>query len=264
MEPGGAGEVSIPESARSIDLVTFVGEAKDVWGILREDLSRRRVAFEHYSRPPDRGDLAKCFLELAWVLEQWWRKREGGRPPLGLVISVGRPRAALGFYPLLRPWEPAGVYRTCAPLGDHGLELILVDVKNLVPARGTEFLRMFDHRAGAGNLRALLEAPEVGRLSKKAIGALVKNKKQLFEPEEWDIMKMFDDKLEEGRMLGIRSSLILQLESRFGPLKAADRARIEAASERQLQAWTLSVFGARSVKGVLDRGSRARRGSRSR
>lgn len=145
--------------------------------------------------------------------------------------------------------------------------MILVDVKNLAPVSGTAFLRLFDHRANmVKNLAALFEAPEVGKLSRDAIGAVMtkRKNKDLFEGEIPSITDLMDQKRAEGIAEGTRATLIRQLERRFGPLPDEAKAKIEAARERQLQAWTDVVLDARSLKAVLETGSRRARAPRRR
>jgi len=135
-------EVTIPESSRSIDAVLPAVPASPAWGVLRGLVDRREVVLEPFSRRPDPAEVAGVLLKVAWQVERALRTgTPGGRLPLGLVLSVGRPDEALDTFRMLEPTSPAGVYLTPHP----GLEVVLVDVRNLAPGPGTSFLRAFDH-----------------------------------------------------------------------------------------------------------------------
>ena len=127
--------------------------------------------------------------------------------------------------------------------------------------KGTAFLRLFDHRGDtAKNLAALLGAEDVGRMSKNAIGAAMTRRKDLFQGEIPNITDLLEGERAKGMAEGMRATLVRLLERRFGPLPADVRAKIEAAGERQLEAWTDAVLDARTLKAVLQAGSRRRAG----
>ena len=65
----------------------------------------------------------------------------------------------------------------------------------------------------------------------------------------------------EGRVEGRVETLQRQLEHRFGTLSVQERAQIEAATIKQLDAWLDEVLDADSVDAVLKNGAKGANGS---
>ena len=105
-------------------------------------------------------------------------------------------------------------------------------------------------------------------MSKDAIGAAMTRRKDLFQGEIPNITDLLEGErakgvaegVAKGVAEGMRATLVRLLERRFGPLPADVRAKVEAAGERQLEAWTDAVLDARSLKAVLQAGPRRRSG----
>ena len=241
VQPGGDAEAAIPETARQIDLLHVVEEPSEAWGILSSDLAHRPLVLEHFSAPPSRQELAGSLLRAAWAVEEWFKGRwSTRRPPLTLVLSVGRPDLALGFFGLLQPTETTGVYRT----RDPGLELILVDVRRLDPGRqGTAFLRLFDHRHEAvrENLPRSLRAPELYNCRHSILEAIM-NEPTVFDPLERRTT------LAEIHLLAARRHLEQVLTARFGPAGRAFLAEVSSAPLEELE----PLIGRAAVAASLD------------
>lgn len=221
-------EVAVPESSRWIDALLHVERPNPCWGVIGPDLAARQVLLEHYSAPPQRSRLTSTMIKAAWALDRWAvRSSARRRPPLTLIVSVGRP--ARGLRLLGSEDDPVGgLYR--ARLG--ALELLLADVRGLPDLPGTRFLRTFDHRpeVAAANLRRLYEDPTLSRGVKLAIGEAVMKHPTLWDPRERQLSAdelMLD---EARRLIGAA------LRQRLGRLprrleralaECPDRARIE-------------------------------------
>lgn len=79
---------------------------------------------------------------------------------------------------------------------------------------GTAFLRVFDHRAAVvgKHVEALLAAPEVGTLTKYAIGEAAMKRENWFHPEEYDTFaEMLEAHHARGLTEGMRATLTRQL-----------------------------------------------------
>lgn len=253
IHPGGLSQQPLPESDRWIDLFVAVGEPSDAWGVLRAELADRVLVMEHFSTPPGPKELATAILKTAWGVERWldgaWPST---RPPLGLVISVGSPRAALQRFKALRPGGVRGIYRSQGALQD----MLLVDVRDLPRGHGHSFLRLLDHRPEVleANLLDLWKDPTVSTLTKTAIGGAMRNNPQTFSTEELaltadELVALGETKgrAEEGR--GLLEALLV---ARFGPLPQEVVARLGAATSEQRLTWAVRVLEAGSLAEVFE------------
>ncbi len=221
----------MPEGSRRIDGVIDVGRAHPAWGPIRGDLDGRLVLVEHFGAPPSEAALASVYLKLAALVERWVRAHpRPPRPPLALVLSVGRPERALATFGLqARP--PAGCWTGSVGPG----AVLLVDVRGLAPGPGTTYLRLFDHRRSVveQNLARLYRDPDVDSKTKLALGEAI-----MAEPAVWDPVEQrltAQELLTRGRAALLRRLLAAQeglLTPRVEAALAAcdDPARIEAAS----------------------------------
>jgi hypothetical protein len=212
-------ELSIPRASRHVDTVFELEQAKDAWGPIRADVARRAVVLEHFSTPPGADELATSFLKGIWALEQWyrgrWRSRE--RRPLLLVLSVGRPRTALGRWPCLRSTDVTGILRTT----DWDLDVVLVDVKGLPKQAGTAYLRHFDHRKEVRreNVDRLQNDPAIETLERQRIVEEIMKNTQAFDAEERQLTyeAVLKEGREEGREEGRKAALLDVARARLAP-----------------------------------------------
>ena len=227
-------EAGVPERSRRIDGVLEIAAAHPAWGPIRADLDGRTVAIEHFAAPPPASALGSTFLKLAALLDRWVaRTPRPSRAPLALVLSVGRPTAALELL-RLRPRPLQGCYE--ATLGPA--EVLLVDVRALPPTSGTALLRLFDHRPAVvgGNLRRMFDAPEIDSETKLALGEAIMAEPAIWDPAETHLTAQ--ELLARGRAEGQRAFLRALLAARPGALSTRvgaaltacpDPARLEAA-----------------------------------
>ncbi len=81
-------------------------------------------------------------MKLGFLTTRWLSTSSRPlRPPLALVLSVGRPRGALAHFGFRERALPALWDTSLGALG-----ILLVDARNLPVVPGTSFLRPFDHR----------------------------------------------------------------------------------------------------------------------
>ncbi len=230
-------EVAVPEGSRRIDALLELGRPNRIWGPLLPALSRRRILFEHFSGPPSIEALTTVHAKLALVLEAWARSRRVAarrglasiRPPLGLVLSVGRPAGALQVLGYV-PRGPSGVH--VASLG--AFEAVLVDVRGLPPEPGTALLRAFDHRPAVAsrNLARLLVDPALDWRTRRAIGDAVMAKPKLWDPLEQQVT--VDLLLQRGRVEGLRAALRVVLSHRVPERAASLEAAVAACDDAAL------------------------------
>lgn len=227
-------EVAIPESSRFLDGLITIRAASDCWGPIRSDLEGRQLLFEHFSRAPSPRDLAVVVMKLGFLTDRWFSTSSSPpRPPLALVLSVGRPRGALVHFGFRERALPA-LWDACM----GALGILLVDARNLPVAPGTSFLRAFDHRGPVqtANLRHLYDDPEIDWATKLEIGAAIMAEPNLWAPaaRQLTAKQLFARGEAEGR----RAALRLLLGGREGvltrPLEDAldgcdDLARLDRA-----------------------------------
>lgn len=225
-------EVAVPESSRWIDALLHVERPNPCWGVIGPDLAARQVLLEHYSAPPQRSRLTSTMIKAAWALDRWAvRSSARRRPPLTLIVSVGRP--ARGLRLLGFEDDPVGgLYR--ARLG--ALELLLADVRGLPDLPGTRFLRTFDHRpeVAAANLRRLYEDPTLSRGVKLAIGEAVMKQPALWDPREHQLTAK--ELLALGEERAVRRLVEVVLRARLGSLsRQLSRALAECSDRSRLE-----------------------------
>ena len=234
-------EVAVPEGSRRIDALLELGRPNRIWGPLLPALSRRRILFEHFSGPPSIEALTTVHAKLALVLEAWARSRRVAarrglasiRPPLGLVLSVGRPAGALQVLGYV-PRGPSGVH--VASLG--AFEAVLVDVRGLPLEPGTALLRAFDHRPAVAsrNLARLLVDPALDWRTRRAIGDAVMAKPKLWDPLEQQVTVdlLLQRGRVEGRVEGLRAALRVVLSHRVPERAASLEAAVAACDDAAL------------------------------
>lgn len=266
-------ELAIPESSRAIDCLFPPQRASEAWGVIQGDLDGRAVLVEHFSQPPTPVKMATVVLKAAWLVEQWLKGRwRTARPPLALVLMVGRPEQALDLF----AFEERGL-QGCHRARQGPLEVLAVDVRALPPGAGTSFLRAFDHRVeAADNLRSLYADAGLPAATRMRIGEAV-----MKEPSVWGptAVKLTAQELvelgrkegreegrEEGSLRGRRAVLELQLSRRLGALSprlrtalagCADVSRLERAAALVLEPLDAATLE-RRVCAVLSDGERPR------
>ena len=117
-------------------------------------MSRRLIVLEAWSRTPSPAQLATAWLKLAWVTERWFggdeRLAQGDRAPSLLVLSNGRPRAALAAFEALEPLATVGAYGTNSAGASSAL---LLDLRALPPRSGLSLLRFLSFPRGPEDAR---------------------------------------------------------------------------------------------------------------
>lgn len=220
-------EVSVPESSHRIDGLIQLERASAAWGPIRRDLDRRLVVLELFSSPPGIAELASTVFKLGAMFVRWaGATPRAARAPIALVVSVGRPTAALRALGL-RGRELPGLFG--CRLGR--LRLLLVDVRGLPWRADTAFLKTFDHRpeVAARNLASLYADPAIDSGTKLAIGEAIMAEPQVWDPAEHQLTarELLARGRVEGRVEGARALLRRLLRERpevFSP-------RVETALE---------------------------------
>jgi len=220
-------EVAAPKVPSAIDAVVRGADgALDAWGPLRERVRGRTLVVEHFSRPPSPGELSKAFAKACWAIGGWSdRGAAEERPPLLVVLSVGRPRAALELW---RGLEPSGLSGLCAGRLTP-LEAVLVDVRALPPEPGTSVLRFFDHRpeVAEDNVRRLWADPAVGKITKDALRRAIMSDPKTFERERPLTLEEVEEQAEQRTEQRNRTTLLEQARRRLGPDQVAELEAID-------------------------------------
>jgi len=180
------------------------------------------VIVEHFSRPPSRGELSKAFAKACWNVADWGdRGAAEPRPPLLVVLSVGRPRAALELWRGLEPCRPGGIYAATSP----PLEAVLVDVRALRAEPGTSVLRFFDRRpeVAEDNVRRLWADPTVGKITKDALRRAIMSDPKTFERERPLTLEEVEQRTEQRN----RAAFLEQARRRLDPDQVAELEAID-------------------------------------
>ena len=85
-------EVSVPQGLFSIDALLEMQSPSLFWGTLRQQLAKRYVVLEHFSRPPKLERIHNAEAKLKHVQVSWAKSRPTERSPVLLVLSCGVPR----------------------------------------------------------------------------------------------------------------------------------------------------------------------------
>ncbi len=135
-------EQTLPRKSRHVDGLLFFEQSNPAFGPWADRLADRIVVFEAYSRPPRSEQLATAWLKLAWVSERWVAEdvqlSRGGRPPMLLVVSNGRPRTALRLFDVVVPQSTLGAWATD---GEGVFGTLVLDLRTLPAAAGLSVLR---------------------------------------------------------------------------------------------------------------------------
>ena len=181
-------EEVVPHGDRSIDVVMELDEPSQAWGVLRDDLRGRKVVFEHYSQTPSRQHMLNGLAKLYWAAERQCLDEDGDprerHAPLLLIFSVGHPRKMLRHFPGIQ--ENIGLRGLHRGIGLGGLEVVLVDVRNLEPCTGTRVLRLFNHHPEEfeQNMLALLADPHLDEIIRKQLEEEAMSEDSVFSRRE--------------------------------------------------------------------------------
>jgi len=230
VHPGVASERPVPESSRRIDALLPAAPASEAWGFLREVLDRRPIVFEPFSGTPSAEELAVVLMKGACALaDALARPADDARLPITLTLSVGRPQSALSVIQLLRPGRLEGLYRTREP----GLEVVLVDVRNLPVGPGTSFLRAFDHTRLDGLARVLTDGTLAGG-TRDAIMEAAMAHSDVFGARELELSR--EQLVEKGLARGRREAHLAVARALLSPDAVAELEAIDDvdALERRL------------------------------